>query len=91
MSKIENTAEVLGKIITRLLVPPTATAIGAATAYLTGLAFGPTLLAGFAQLGVHGLTLWQIGAVMGFVRGSFLDLRKGPGWNFPETKDKSNE
>lgn len=50
------------------------TFFGALAGWTVGLAFGGTILGIAAQLGVHGFSMWQIGAFLGFV-GGFLKTK----------------
>lgn len=47
------------------------TLIGACCGWVVGLFFGDTILGTFAQLGLHNVTMWQVGAFLGFVGGFF--------------------
>jgi hypothetical protein len=57
-----------------LFVAPIATLFGAVAGWIVGLFFGETILNVLALLGVHGVTIWQFGAFMGFV-GGFLKTK----------------
>lgn len=45
------------------------TFFGALAGWVVGLAFGETILGIAAQLGVRDVTMWQLGAFLGFVGG----------------------
>lgn len=47
------------------------TLTGALSGYVVGLFFSDTILGVLSQLGIHGVTMWQFGAFMGFC-GGFL-------------------
>lgn len=47
------------------------TFFGALAGWIVGLVFGGTILGIVAQLGVHGIVMWQLGAFLAFV-GGFL-------------------
>lgn len=40
---------------------------GAIAGWVVGWFFGDTILGIFAQLGIHNVTMWQMGAFLGFV------------------------
>ena len=50
------------------------TLLGAVAGWIVGLVFGETILAILAQIGIHGITMFQFGAFMGFV-GGFLKTK----------------
>lgn len=54
-----------------LAVAPLSACFGALAGWTVGLLFGNTILGVLAQLGLHGVALWQLGATCGFF-GSFL-------------------
>lgn len=45
--------------------------MGALAGYIVGLVFGDTILGILGQMGLHGITMWQLGAFLGFVGGFF--------------------
>ena len=47
------------------------TLFGAVGGWIVGLFFGDTILTIFAMLGIKGVTMFQIGAFLGFVGGYF--------------------
>lgn len=47
------------------------TLAGAVVGWVVGWFFGDTILGIMNQLGIHGITMWQLGAFLGFV-GSFF-------------------
>lgn len=55
-----------------LLVAPILSAlVGALSGWVVGLFFGETVLGIFAQLGIGGVEMWQVGLFLGFVGGFF--------------------
>lgn len=54
-----------------LMFAPLATLGAAIAGWMVGLFFGNLILDVLAQLGVRGVTMWQLGATAGFL-GSFL-------------------
>ena len=50
------------------------TFMGGLAGWVVGLVFGETILSILAQLGIHGVTMFQFGAFMGFV-GGFLKTK----------------
>ena len=63
--------------VIRFLMPfLVATFIGLLAGWFVGLFFGGAILAGLASLGVTGLKMWQIGAIIGFVCGLLKRLFK---------------
>ena len=44
---------------------------GAVCGWFVGLVFGDTILGIAAQLGIRGITMWQLGCFLGFVGGFF--------------------
>lgn len=50
------------------------TLMGGLAGWTVGLVFGDTILGIFAQLGIKGVTMFQIGAFLGFV-GGFLKTK----------------
>lgn len=57
-----------------VLIAPINAALGAFAGWTVSWFYGDTIMAVFAQFGVRGLALWQIGAALGFV-GSFMRTR----------------
>lgn len=45
--------------------------VGAAAGWVVGWFFGPTILYVLAQMGLHGVEMWQLGMALGFVGGFF--------------------
>lgn len=45
------------------------TLMGAIAGWIVGMFFDDTILGILSQLGVHGVSMWQFGAFMGFVDG----------------------
>ena len=60
-------------IVIAFVAPVLGTLIGAFMGWVVGIFFGNTIMAFLAAIGVKvaGLTMWQVGAAMGFL-GSFL-------------------
>ena len=56
-----------------LLLIPLGTLCGAIAGWIVGMFF-PSILTTLAAFGVHGVTMWQFGAFLGFV-GSFLKTK----------------
>jgi hypothetical protein len=50
------------------------TFVGGMAGWIVGLAFGDTILGILGQLGIHGITMFQFGAFMGFT-GGFLKTK----------------
>lgn len=48
--------------------------VGAVSGWFVGLFFGDTILGIFAALGLHGFTMSQIGAFLGFLGGLFHSI-----------------
>lgn len=48
--------------------------VGAFLGWFVGLFFGDAILGIFAQIGISGFSMWQIGAFLGFVCGFFRKL-----------------
>ncbi len=53
---------------------PLGTLAGAGVGWLVGLFFSDSILGVANAMGIHGITMWQFGAFMGFV-GSFLKTK----------------
>lgn len=53
---------------------PLATLMGGFVGWLVGIFFGDTILGIFGQLGIHNVTMFQLGACLGFV-GGFLKTK----------------
>ena len=66
MTVIGGAVLVFGSIFVGVIL---GTLFGALAGWIVGLFFGETILGILAQLGVHGVTMWQFGAFMGFVGG----------------------
>lgn len=54
-----------------VFVIPLATTFGAVAGYIVGLFFGDTILSVVGKMGLHDVTMWQLGACAGFF-GGFL-------------------
>ena len=54
-----------------VIVIPLGTAFGALAGHIVGWFFGETILGVLEKLGLHGVTMWQVGACCGFF-GGFL-------------------
>jgi hypothetical protein len=66
------TIGVFGLIILGVAVLPIVYALlGGIGGWATGLFFGDTILAFLASLGIEGLSMWQIGASLGFISAFF--------------------
>lgn len=61
-------------ILTGLFVVPFSTLIGAICGWSVGLVFGGIILDVFDKLGLHDVTMWQMGAFLGF-SGGFLKTK----------------
>lgn len=48
------------------------TLIGGITGWIVGLAFGNQILHVFRQVGVDGITMWQLGLALGFISGFYI-------------------
>ena len=59
--------------------------IGAFFGWFIGLFFGDTILGIFAQIGISGFSMWQIGAFLGFVCGFFRKM-----FTFNDFKNQTN-
>lgn len=52
------------------------TFMGGLAAWVTGLVFGDTILPIFTQLGIRGVTMFQVGCFLGFI-GGYLKTKVG--------------
>ena len=57
-----------------ILMMPIGLLAGAATGWFVGLFFEDTLQAVLQKIGLSGLTLWQVGAFLGMLRGFFCHI-----------------
>lgn len=48
--------------------------LGAFTGWVVGLFFADTILGIFAQIGIKGFAMWQLGLFLGFVGGFFKSV-----------------
>lgn len=62
---------VLGLIALAFLAIIVGTLMGAITGWVVGLFFGNAILGALASFGVVGVSMWQLGAFLGFVGGFF--------------------
>ena len=53
---------------------PITTLCGAVAGWFVGLFFGDAILYTLSEMGLHNITMWQLGATLGFVSG-FLKTR----------------
>lgn len=54
-----------------ILWPIVSVFMGAVTGWIVGLCFGTTILSILTQLGITDITMWQVGAFLGFVAAYF--------------------
>lgn len=66
---------VIGVAALMILFTLLGTFFGALTGWIVGWFFTDTILTGLAAFGVKGLTMWQIGATLGFVGGFFKSVQ----------------
>lgn len=68
---MEKVAVILGTGIlfigSLLILLPLTTLIGACAAWIVGFWFGPTILSALDSFGVHNISMWQLGALGGFI------------------------
>jgi hypothetical protein len=58
-----------------LIVAPLSTLFGAVAGWAVGLFFGGTVLGLLGQVGVHDVTMWQVGAFLGFLAAFFKNTQ----------------
>ena len=63
-------ASIIGFLVVFLLAV-VGTLFGAITGWLVGLVFEDSILGTLSALHIYGLTMWQLGAFLGFVGGFF--------------------
>lgn len=65
----------LGALLFTIFVPfveaVLATLLGAISGWITGLVFEDIILGVIHQLGLHSVTMWQLGGFLGFIGGFF--------------------
>lgn len=75
MRNVENIGRFFGYLIAVTVVilfnPLFSTLLGVIGGWFVGLFFSDTILGFLQQIGIKGLAMWQVGAVLGFVSGFF--------------------
>ena len=61
-------------VITPMLLCIVAVFFGAFLGWFIGLFFGETIIGIFAQIGIVGFSMWQIGAFLGFISCFFKNM-----------------
>lgn len=68
---MQTVGTIIGVILGLLVLIILGTLLGAVTGWIVGLFFGAAILDVFREAGVSGISMWQLGATLGFVGGFF--------------------
>jgi len=71
---IKHTLKILAALFGLFLLIIARTFSGAFTGWVVGLAFSGAILGILDQIGLHSVSMWQFGALLGFVSGFFSRL-----------------